>query len=331
MYNESQLKVASLILKDKVFKYKKTIGTFEGFTFYFTAKVTGQRIMYSMGEPHPVIQVDVKIVKIEGLGAGVFKAANHLRKTFNRVEMLSTYSFNNGIDYIMGYIGSELSQKFKVLDSNVSVQVENMTIPDDVEILDGFDLYKKKITESRIPRTMVRGIVQKIVNILKKKEEGEYYLPFMSGGEENKVIVDVRFNNEIESARDFDLQPYYNQDTGDVEILIQIDPERLEKNLFAIIAELNDDMTHEMQHSRQSEEGRLGDDEFDGSNFEYFMQPDEIEAQYFGLKQKAKSMGLPMEDVVDDWFMFRQDKFELTDDEVAKIKNAVLRFDPSRI
>ena len=38
MYNESQLKVASLILKDKVFKYKKTKGTFEEFTFYFTAK-----------------------------------------------------------------------------------------------------------------------------------------------------------------------------------------------------------------------------------------------------------------------------------------------------
>jgi hypothetical protein len=331
MYNESQLKVASLILKDKVFKYEKTKGTFEGFTFYFTAKVTGQRIMYSMGEPFPVIQVDVKIVKIEGLGAGVFKAANHLRKTFNRVEMLGTYSFNNGIDYIMGYIGSELSKTFKVLDSNVSVQVENMTIPDDVEILDGFDLYKKKITESRIPRTMVRGIVQKIVNILKKKEEGEYNIPFMVGGEENKVIVDVRFNNEIESARDFDLQPYYNQDTGDVEILIQIDPERLEKNLFAIIGELNDDMTHEMQHSRQSEEGRLNDDEFDGSNFEYFMQPDEIEAQYFGLKQKAKSMKLPIKDVIDDWFMFRQDKFGLTDDEVAKIKSAVLRFDPSRV
>lgn len=331
MYNESQLKVASLILKDKVFKYKKTKGTFEEFTFYFTAKVTGQRIMYSMGEPYPVIQVDVKIVRIEGLGAGVFKAANHLRKTFNRVQMLSTYSFNNGMDYIMGYIGSELTQIFKVLDSNVAVQVENMTIPDDVEILDGFDLYKKKITESRIPRTMVRGIVQKIVNILKKKEEGEYYLPFMSGGEEYKVIVDVRFNNEIESARDFDLQPYYNQDTGDVEILIQIDPERLEKNLFAIIGELNDDITHEMQHSRQSEEGRLGDDEFEGSNFEYFMQPDEIEAQYFGLKQKAKSMKLPIEDVIDDWFIFRQDKFGLTDDEVAKIKNAILRFHPSQL
>jgi hypothetical protein len=61
------------------------------------------------------------------------------------------------------------------------------------------------------------------------------------------------------------------------------------------------------------------------------MQPNEIEAQYFGLKKKAKSMGLPMKDVIDDWFMFRQEKFELTDDEVAKIKSAVLRFDPSRI
>jgi hypothetical protein len=331
MYNESQLKVASLILKDKVFKYKKTLGTFEGFTFYFTAKVTGQRIMYSMGEPFPVIQVDVKIVKIEGLGAGVFKAANHLRKTFNRVEMLGTYSFNNGMDYIMGYIGSELSKTFKVLDSNVSVQVENMTIPDDVEILDGFDLYKKKITESRIPRTMVRGIIQKIVNTLKKKQEGEYYFPFMSGGEEYNVMVDIRFNDEIESARDFDLNSFYNTDTGDVEILIQVDPDRLEKSLFSIIGELNDDLTHELQHSRQSEEGRLDDEDFQGDNFEYFMQPNEIEAQYFGLKKKAKSMGLPMKDVIDDWFMFRQEKFELTDDEVAKIKSAVLRFDPSRI
>ena len=331
MYNESQLKIGNLILKDKVFKYKKAIGTFGGFTFYFTANITGQRTMYSMGEPFPVIQVDVKIVKIEGLGAGVFKIANHLRKKFNREEMISSYHYNNGMDYIMRDIGNELGQTFKVLDSNVAVQVENMLIPDDVEILGGFNLYQKKITESKIPRTMVRGIVQKIVNILKKKEQGEYYLPFMSGGEEYNVIVDVRFNNEIESARDFDLQPYFNEDTGDVEILIQIDPERLEKNLYAIISELNDDITHEMQHSRQSEEGRLSIDEFEGSNFEYFMQPDEIEAQYFGLKQKAKSMGLPLEDVIDDWFMFRQDKFGLTDNDVAKIKNEILHFRPSQL
>ena len=331
MYNESQLKVANLILKDKVFKYEKTRGTFEGFTFFFTAKVIGQKTMYSTGEPFPVIQVDVKIVKIEGLGAGVFKMANHLRKTFNRVEMLNSYNYNSGMDYIMRDIGNKIGSVFIVFDSNVEVQTENMTIPDDVEILDGYDLYKKKITESKIPRTMVRGIIQKIVNTLKKKEEGEFNIPFMSGGEEYNIMVDIRFNDEIESARDFDLNSFYNTDTGDVEILIQVDPDRIRESLFSIVGELNDDLTHELQHSKQSEEGRIDDEDFQGDNFEYFMQPNEIEAQYFGLKQKAKSMGLPMKDVIDDWFMFRQEKFELTDDEVAKIKNAVLHFDPSRI
>jgi hypothetical protein len=331
MYNESQLKVANLILKDKVFSYKKTRGTFEGFTFYFTAKVIGQKVMYSVGEPFPVIQVDVRIVKIEGLGAGVFKMANHLRTTFNRIEMLNSYNYNNGMDYIMRDIGNKIGSIFIVFDSNVEVQTENMTIPDDVEILDGFDLHKKKITESKIPRTMVRGIIQKIVNTLKKKEEGEFNIPFMSGGEEYNIMVDIRFNDKIESARDFDLNSFYNTDTGDVEILIQVDPDRIKKSLFSIVGELNDDLTHELQHSRQSEEGRIDDEDFQGNNFEYFMQPNEIEAQYFGLKQKAKSMGLPMEDVIDDWFMFRQDKFELTDNEVAKIKTAVLHFDPSQI
>jgi hypothetical protein len=122
--------------------------------------------------------------------------------------MLNSYNYNNGMDYIMRDIGNKIGSIFIVFDSNVEVQTENMTIPDDVEILDGFDLYKKKITESKIPRTMVRGIIQKIVNTLKKKEEGEFNIPFMSGGKEYNIMVDIRFNDEIESARDFDLNSF---------------------------------------------------------------------------------------------------------------------------
>ena len=328
MYNQGQLKVANLILKNKVFSFKKEIGILSNFTFYFTAKVTGQRIMYSMGEPYHTIQLDVEVVKISGPTAFPL-IKNRKGKIFNRVEMIENRT-QNGFDYVMRDIASQIAQMFKVFDSDVSAQVENMKISENIEVDD--PLYPYQIKEGRVPRTMVRGIIQKIVNTLKKKQEGEYYFPYMSGGEEYNVIIDVRFNDEIESARDFDLQPYYNTETGDIEILIQIDPDRLEKSLYSIVGELNDDLTHEFQHSRQSEENRLEDEvDYHGSNFEYFMQPSEIEAQYFGLKQKAKSMKLPMEDVIDDWFMFRQDKFELTDDEVAKIKNAVLHFDPSRI
>ena len=328
MYNQGQLKVANLILKNKVFSFDKKYGMLSGFKFYFTAKVTGQRVMYSMGEPYHTIQLDVDVVEVSGpLAFGVFDGRKG--KNYNRIEMIEDRSYQAGFDYLMRDFASVMADMFKVLDSNVSAQVENLKFSENLKIED--PLHRPQISEARIPRTMVRGIIQKIVNTLKKKEEGEINIPFMSGGEEYNIMVDIRFNDEIESARDFDLNSFYNTDTGDVEILIQVDPDRLEKSLFSIIGELNDDLTHELQHSRQSEEGRLDDEDFQGDNFEYFMQPDEIEAQYFGLKQKAKSMGLPMEDVIDDWFMFRQEKFELTDDEVAKIKNAVLHFDPSRI
>ena len=327
MYSEGQLKVANLILKNKVFSVDKRYGNFAGLKFYFTAKVTGQRVMYSMGEPYDTIQLDVEVVKVSGMYSHLMFDSRK-GNNYNRVEMLEERS-QAGFDYLMRDIASEMTQMFKVFDSNVETQVENLKISESVEIED--PLRRAQVSEAKVPRTMVRGIIQKIVNTLKKKEEGEINIPFMSGGEEYNIMVDIRFNDEIESARDFDLNSFYNTDTGDVEILIQVDPDRLEKSLFSIIGELNDDLTHELQHSRQSEEGRLDDEDFQGDNFEYFMQPNEIEAQYFGLKQKAKSMRLPMEDVIDDWFMFRQEKFELTDDEVAKIKNAVLHFDPSRI
>ena len=327
MYSEGQLKVANLILKNKVFSVDKKYGNFAGLKFYFTAKVTGQRVMYSMGEPYDTIQLDVEVVKVSGMYSHLMFDSRK-GNNYNRVEMLEERS-QAGFDYLMRDIASEMTQMFKVFDSNVETQVENLKISESVETED--PLRRAQVSEAKVPRTMVRGIIQKIVNTLKKKEEGEINIPFMSGGEEYNIMVDIRFNDEIKSARDFDLNSFYNTDTGDVEILIQVDPDRLEKSLFSIIGELNDDLTHELQHSRQSEEGRLDDEDFQGDNFEYFMQPAEIEAQYFGLKQKAKSMRLPMEDVIDDWFMFRQEKFELTDDEVAKIKNAVLHFDPSRI
>ena len=327
MYNQGQLKVANLMLKNKVFSVDKKYGNFAGLKFYFTAKVIGQRVMYSMGEPYDTIQLDVEVVKVSGMYSHLMFDSRK-GNNYNRVDMIENRHVL-GFDYLMRDIASEMTQMFKVFDSNVETQVENLKILESVETED--PLRRAQVSEAKVPRTMVRGIIQKIVNTLKKKEEGEINIPFMSGGEEYNIMVDIRFNDEIESARDFDLNSFYNTDTGDVEILIQVDPDRLEKSLFSIIGELNDDLTHELQHSRQSEEGRLDDEDFQGDNFEYFMQPAEIEAQYFGLKQKAKSMRLPMEEVIDDWFMFRQEKFELTDDEVAKIKNAVLHFDPSRI
>ena len=51
-------------------------------------------------------------------------------------------------------------------------------------VLDGFDLYKKKITESKVQKPTIRTIIKDIVTILKTKEEGEFYLPYEISGED---------------------------------------------------------------------------------------------------------------------------------------------------
>ena len=139
MYNQGQLKVANLMLKNKVFSFKKEIGILSNFTFYFTAKVTGQRIMYSMGEPYHTIQLDVEVVKISGPTAFPL-VKNRKGQNFNRVEMIEERTYN-GFDYIMRDIASQISQMFKVFDSNVSAQVENMKISENIE---KFQKYLKK-------------------------------------------------------------------------------------------------------------------------------------------------------------------------------------------
>ena len=207
MYNQGQLKVANLILKNKVFSFDKKYGMLSGFKFYFTAKVTGQRVMYSMGEPYHTIQLDVDVVEVSGpLAFGVFDGRKG--KNYNRIEMIEDRSYQAGFDYLMRDFASVMADMFKVLDSNVSAQVENLKFSENLKIED--PLHRPQVSEARIPRTMVRGIIQKIVNTLKKKEEGEINIPFMSGGEEYNIMVDIRFNDEIKSARDFDLNSFYN-------------------------------------------------------------------------------------------------------------------------
>lgn len=333
MYNQSQLKVANLMLKNKVFSIKKEIGVLSGFEFYYTAKVTGQRIMYHVGEPYDTLQLDVEIVKISG-PSSFFLMKNRKGKIFNRVEMIEERTYN-GFDYIMRDIASQISQMFKVFDSNVSAQVENMKISENIEIED--PLYPQQITETKVSRNMIRTIVKDIVEVLKMKKEYEFHLPgalrdedvySFIGFSEFNVIVDINFSDEIEEGADFLIDAGFNTTENTLEFIFQINPNRLEKNMYSIIGQLNDYVAHELQHLRQQDEERIPKEDFRGTNFEYFMQPIEIEAQYYGLKRRAKLMGLPMSEVIDDFFMFTQEKFNLTDNEINKIKKAVLSYRP---
>ena len=333
MYSEGQLKVASLLIKNKVFSYKKEVGILDGYKFYFTAKVTGQRVMYSMGEPYHTIQLDVEVVKISGPFSSQL-VKNRKGRNFNRVEMLEERS-QAGFDYLMRDMGNEMKQMFKVFDSNVKVQVENLKISESVETED--PLYPNQITEAKVPRIAIRNVIKDITNILKRKEEGEFYLPHELSGEDQykfgnlgefDIELDVRHADfdEIESGADYDVNSNYNVGDKKLYILITIVPDRLEKSLFSILGKLNDDIPHELTHLKQDQEGRLDDKDYVGSPKRYFLQPHEIEAQYNGFKRAAKSMGLTIEELIDDYFTNNQERFSLSDKDVNEIKNAILSF-----
>jgi len=234
-------------------------------------------------------------------------------------------------------IGSEIKSMFKVFDNNVEVQTENMTIPDDVEILDGFDLYKKKINESKVQKSTIRTVIKDIITILKTKEDGEFYLPYEISGEEFyefdnfpefSVDLDIRYVGfeKIPSGADYKVISNFVQEQGRIDILILINPERLEKSLYSIVGKLNDDITHELQHLRQEDEGRLSSKDFTGSNKDYFLQPHEIEAQYYGYKRQSKITGLSMEELIDDYFENNAEEYDLDQSDVDEIKRAILTY-----
>ena len=181
------------------------------------------------------------------------------------------------------------------------------------------------------------SIIKDITNILKRKEEGEFYLPYELSGEDQykfgnlgefDIELDIRHVDfdEIESGADYDVNSNYSVDNKKLYILITIVPDRLEKSLFSILGKLNDDIPHELTHLKQDQEGRLDDEDYVGSPKGYFLQPHEIEAQYYGFKRAAKSMGLTIEELVDDYFTNNQERFSLSDKDVKEIKNAILSF-----
>lgn len=336
MYSESQLKVANLMLKNKVFSYKKKYGNFAGLQFYFSAKVTGQRIMYHAGEPYHTLQLDVEVVKVSG-PYSYLMFDSRKGNNYNRVEMIENRN-TAGFDYLMRDIGSEMEQILKVLDVDVVAQVENLKISENLETED--PLHRPQITESKVPRIAIRNVIKDITTILKRKQEGEFNLPHDVDGNDFYdfigfpefdvllEIINVDFRN-IPQGADFHVESSYIVGDNQLQIMIRVLPERLEKSLFAIIGKLNDDIAHELQHLRQDDEGRLEDDFFVGSTRDYFLQPDEIEAQYYGLKRRSKMTGIPVEELIDDYFEYKRDTFGLSDQDIKEIKTAILRFQSS--
>jgi len=332
MLSEKAIDRINNVLKDNTFNYNgELIQTLNG-NIDFKIELLGYKNMIRIGEPYPYMRVKMIITDIKD------KVSRLILLQLKKVEKedvlrhldRNMYTFKRGVE---NYLSSVL--QFFDTENYENVLIDEFVF--DYEI-DEDELLR----EQKVPNLAVRTVIKDIVTVLKSGKTYEIMLPYDLNGQESyeimnfpefDVFLDIRQVDfeEIKSGADFFIQSSYVSEGQQLQILIQYVPDRLQKSLYSIVANLNDDIAHELQHLRQDVEGRLDITDYRGSNVGYFLQPDEIEAQYRGLKRKSKIMGLPMIDVVDDWFENNSKRFRLSDKDVAKIKSAIMKYPKKKI
>ena len=275
MLSEKFLSRVNKILEDKTF-------TFNGNLIYgvpcdldFKIEFLGYRDMITMGTPLPYLRVKLIITDVRGyVGKLIFSKINEpdrLKELLNN-QLLS---FKHNItDYIEGV-------------SNVFDSDTNRII------IDKFELDLKNpinITEQKKSRQATRQVVRDIINIVKQKKKGTFYLPdddlytFENFPVEFSVELTLKTTNKIKG---YEMNANYVPDEDVIEVLIRFNPKGIESDLSNMVGSLNEIITHELEHSLQNYRGEL-DVDFDSESlepFEYYSQPHEIQAQVKGFRR----------------------------------------------
>ena len=186
-----------------------------------------------------------------------------------------------------------------------------------------------------IDRLAVRTVVKDIVSIIKQNEEGEFYLPEDINDEPEytltrknitfSVELTLRFNDIIGG---FGVNGAYSRDEDVIEMVIEYNPNTINHQLYDLIGEINEVLTHEMVHLKQSYRGELDYEDVEGSNLEYYTRNHEIPAQYYGFKRLSKLRKLPLEDVVREWFDTHKKTHMLNPEEVEIVIEKILNYKP---
>ena len=192
------------------------------------------------------------------------------------------------------------------------------------------------IVESSVTDAPVRQIVRSLVNIIKTKETGMYYLPEDLGDSDD---VEYNFKNipyfsvEFDYTEDYNINDEYlinavlfNEDFT-ISIKLIINPKFYPQSMYDIIADLNDVLAHEIEHiyqlswKRPEEEMDIySDREHERpQGKEYYLQSHEIPAQFKGLRRINKLRKEKMSKTIRDWFKRNQGVHNLSDNDIEEI------------
>jgi hypothetical protein len=169
---------------------------------------------------------------------------------------------------------------------------------------------EETITEQKLSDSLIRNIVREIAFEVKKdlhgkrkKNIGSYDI-----GMEEPVDIVLFVNptpNKDENIKPLDIQGYWDEDENQIEIDVDIADDADMDVMYELIGELNDVVTHEFEHAKQTKSGYVFPDVEYKQPKRYYLQQHEIEAQVAGFKRKAKLQKRPIEEVIREYFQKR--------------------------
>jgi hypothetical protein len=182
-------------------------------------------------------------------------------------------------------------------------------------------------------RNVIRTIVKDITTIFKDNDEGMFYLPEDLNGEIFYEFTDlpipITFEVEIEESdkiKEFKIDGSYWREEDTISIKITYNPKNKKTLLYNIIGELNEVVSHELRHIYQKLNNLFDlDKPEEEDSFNYYTQPEEIDAQIFGFKRISKLTKKPFNDVVEEWFEKNRDIHNLNDREIEEVISILLK------
>lgn len=182
----------------------------------------------------------------------------------------------------------------------------------------------------------VREIVRTLTFLIKDKKLGTTNLPEqITDGEEfeydykNIPPFSIEFNLDMNTnvKGDYRIESYTVDDGFTIVIDLDINSSSYPQSMYDIIADLNDNVAHEIEHIYQEdwkrpEEERdpyVGREDERPKGKEYYMQPHEIPAELKGFKRVNRLRYEPIEKTIRDWFNRNRNVHNLEDSDIDEL------------
>ena len=321
----------SRLLKKKVFQYSGDFYQFQTskdnnvYEFkYRVKKINDIKMMIHTGDWKPVIFLEVEL----------FDFDKNLDKTFKNLLLAL-----RGSDNVNGLLDIVAKPTLWEMKHNIGSYLGATIGFDGTVSITNYDIQfkeNKNINETKAHRLPIQKMIKDVVTILKKNQEGEFYLPEDINDEDYEYYlknVSVTVELILEKSNDVDgfmLNANYYSDDDVIVVKIVYNPDNKVKSTYKLIGELNELISHELRHNYQKNTGmyELGGNTDDLTGYEYYTQDHELDAQYEGFKRMSKITRKPFEILVKDWFENNKDIHQMSDEDSKLVVDKILKLRP---